>query len=146
MPAAWTRRTADEARTGGSCGLRQDSPYPQAPMEPSPTVPSIAAPEWPDAAPPLPAAVPLFGRDPLVRQLIDDLRSGDDRAVVLAGLGGVGKTRLAAELARALGVELGGRVGWIPLARASREGGLVTALAAGLGLPDVGRDRLPEAV
>jgi predicted ATPase len=100
---------------------------------------------WPAAAPPNPEW-PLIGRDALVAELLEDVVNGRRRAVVLAGLGGVGKTRLAAEVSRLAASELNGRVAWISLARASHQGGLASAVAAGFGIPAVEPDRVAGAV
>ncbi len=115
-------------------------------MDPSPTVEPGRALAWPDAAPPPPPAWPLIGRDEMVADLAAGLADGRRRAIALTGLGGVGKTRLAAEVARAVGRVLGGRVAWIPLASSSRDGGLAAAIAAGLAIAGRGRDPIVEAV
>ncbi len=103
-------------------------------------------PTWPEAAPPAEAAWPLIGRAELVRALADELSRGEPRATVLSGLGGAGKTRLAAEVAREVARSIGGRVAWISLAQAPRDGGLATAITVGLGLAGVESDRLAETV
>lgn len=59
------------------------------------------------------------GRD-IVGRLKEELAMGRSRLVILAGPGGVGKTTLAAEAARSLAYEFGGRVVW------SGAGGRVT--------------------
>jgi predicted ATPase len=115
-------------------------------MEPSPPNRPIPAAAWPDAAPPAEVAWPLIGRDELVDALVSDLSDGRRRAIVLTGLGGIGKTRLAAATARAVARALDGRVAWIRLANASREGGLAAAIAAGLGIANVEPDHVAEAV
>ncbi|MET9119505.1 helix-turn-helix domain-containing protein [Streptomyces longwoodensis] len=55
-------------------------------------------------APPAPpvATHPLFGRDAEARVLTDELASGTERLVTVVGLSGVGKTRLALEVAARL--------------------------------------------
>ncbi|MFI1004201.1 helix-turn-helix domain-containing protein [Streptomyces galbus] len=55
-------------------------------------------------APPVPpqATHPLFGRDAEARVLTDELVSGAERLVTVVGLSGVGKTRLALEVAARL--------------------------------------------
>ncbi len=103
---------------------------------------------WPDAAPPDPAW-PLIGRSALVADLVTDLLAapvaGSPRTQVLSGLGGVGKTRLAAEVAREVRAPFDGRVAWLWLHEASREGGLASAIAADLGLAGVEPDHLADA-
>src|SRR5215212_1496429 len=103
-------------------------------MDPSPTAPNPIAPTWPDAAPPIESRFPLVGRDELLLSLVAQVVDGEPVATVLTGLGGVGKTRLAAEIAHRLTARLEGRIAWISLSRAPRDGGLGTALAAGFGL------------
>ena len=106
-----------------------------------------SAPAWPDATPPPEATLPWFGRESLADELVDGLAAGDPRAVVLTGLGGVGKTRLAAEVARrAASGPFAGRVAWIELASAPRDGGLATALTAAFGVAGAEPDHLAEAV
>ena len=101
---------------------------------------------WPDAAPPVAAAWPLIGREELLGEIIAGLVAGNPRAIVLTGLGGVGKTRLAAEVARSVAPGFAGRVAWIPLASSSRDGGLASAIAAGLGIAAVRPDHVAESV
>jgi predicted ATPase/Tfp pilus assembly protein PilF len=121
-------------------------------MDPSPVVPQTSAPEpaWPDAVQPAPPHWPLIGRDDLVRQLVRALvaKPGEDahRAIALTGLGGIGKTRLAAEVARGVAPIFAGRVAWISLGQAPRDGGLAAAVAAGLGIAGIEPDHLAEAV
>jgi len=92
------------------------------------------------------AAWPLIGRDELLDGLVADLVDGRRRAIVLAGLGGIGKTRLAAAVARAVARPFGGRVAWIPLAGSSREGGLASAIGAGLGIARLEPANVAEAI
>ncbi|HEV7809997.1 MAG TPA: tetratricopeptide repeat protein [Candidatus Limnocylindrales bacterium] len=100
---------------------------------------------WPDAA--LPPVDPVFvGREPLATELLKELEHGPARAILLSGLGGVGKTRLALEVARRVAPAFDGRVAWIPLTHAVREGGLAPAIAAVLGLGEGRRDHLAEAL
>ena len=50
----------------------------------------------------------LVGRDPLVAEVVDRLEG--ERLVTLLGTGGIGQTRVAAEVARASGSGSGGDV------------------------------------
>ncbi len=72
--------------------------------EASPTFPAPSAPEQPDAQPPrrrLPSpATPLLGREQELANLHTYLQSPHARLITLVGPGGIGKTRLALELAR----------------------------------------------
>jgi predicted ATPase len=114
-------------------------------MDPSPDHRAFVA-AWPDAAPPPEAAWPVIGRDESVRELAAALIEGDPRAIVLSGLGGVGKTRLAAEVARTVAEMFDGRVAWIGLAGSPRDGGLAMAVGAGLGIAGVQPERLADSV
>ncbi|OBK14862.1 LuxR family transcriptional regulator [Mycobacterium asiaticum] len=69
---------------------------------------------------------------------IDDVRRilGDHRLVTLAGAGGVGKTRLAAEVARGATAEFGGGVWFVDLAPVSEPGLVPVAALRAFGLPD----------
>src|SRR4051794_30496598 len=106
---------------------------------------STPPPAWPDSVPPR-AETELVGRDSIVAELASGLIDGSDRAVVLSGLGGVGKTRLAAEIAARAWLPFEGRVAWIPLAQAAREGGLAAAVAASLEIAGGEPDHLADAV
>ena len=105
----------------------------------------LSATHWPKAAPPDPEW-PLFGREELVGELLEDLLTGRRPVIALAGLGGVGKTRLAAEVSRRLAEPLDGRIAWVSLTRASHEGGLASAVAAGFGIRGVEPERVAGAV
>jgi predicted ATPase len=115
---------------------------------PSPSVPSEPS-LWSRA--PVPALGPVFvGRDELVAGIVDDLSRGEPRALVLKGLGGVGKTRLAAEAAARIATGPEVHVAWIALGGAARAGGLagaiVQALDLGDGEPDHAVDAIAEAI
>ena len=111
-----------------------------------------AGPRLPGALPPVWENVPprnpgFTGRDQLLTDVRDALLSGG-RAVVqaLAGMGGVGKTQLAAEYAYrfASGYHV---VWWIAAEQAGLIGEQVAALAAGLGCaaPDADMDAAARA-
>ncbi|HEY8439629.1 MAG TPA: tetratricopeptide repeat protein, partial [Candidatus Limnocylindrales bacterium] len=110
-----------------------------------PTAPGRPQPAWPDAAQP-PVTTELIGRDALLTELLAELRDGSCRAVLLSGLGGVGTTRLAIEIADQLFDAFGGRVVWVSLAQVSRDSGLAATLAATLGLSGVEPDHVADAV
>ena len=104
---------------------------------PSPSHPGPRVTAWPDAA--LPGLDPTFlGRGAVVGELLEGLVAGDPRRVVLSGLGGVGKTRVAADVAWRAIEPFAGRVAWIALAHESPDGGLLSSVAAGLGVGDAG--------
>jgi predicted ATPase len=116
-----------------------------APIDRPSVTTSTPPPAWPDSVPPR-AETELVGRDSIVAELASGLIEGSDRAVLLSGLGGVGKTRLAAEIASRAWPVFRGRVAWIPLAQAGREGGLSGAIAAALEITGGEPDHLADAV
>lgn len=69
---------------------------------------------------------------------INDVRKylADNRLVTLAGTGGVGKTRLAAQIAAQAAAEFGGGVWFVDLAPVSRSDVVPVAMLRALGLPD----------
>ena len=108
---------------------------------PSPAATAV----WPSAAPPT-GEGPLLGRDDLVETLVEGLLGGRDRAVCLSGLGGVGKSRLAAAVAARVGASWDGRVAWIELGRLPRERAVMAGIAGGLDLDVAEPDHLAEVV
>jgi predicted ATPase/DNA-binding XRE family transcriptional regulator len=94
---------------------------------------------------PLPLTA-LVGRDPDLQTLRRWLADPVARLVTLVGPGGVGKTRLALELARIIADEGSVRVGFVSLA-AIRDTSLVApTIAESLGLSDVTALDLPRRV
>jgi predicted ATPase len=105
-----------------------------------------AAAGWPRpaAAPPVPLT-PTVGRDDSIRQLAGLLADGE-RLVTLTGPGGVGKTRVALEVARTVDGVFPGRIHFVPLA-AVREAGLaVRTIADQLGVRTEGSRPVREAL
>src|SRR5512145_2682953 len=92
---------------------------------------------------PLPATV-LLGRDPDVQTLRAWLADPAARLITLIGPGGVGKTRLALELARAILDEGETRVVFAPLAAIRDPGLAACAIAEALGLADISASDLPR--
>ena len=87
-----------------------------------------------DARPPLPAPPgPLVGREAQVRALHDEIESGA-RCITLVGPPGIGKTRLALELARLVEPGLAGGVWWVPLREVRRVEGVAQEIHRRLGL------------
>lgn len=80
---------------------------------------------------------PLVGRDGPVREIADLLATA--RLVTLTGVGGVGKTRLALEVARRARQE-GGHAAFVDLSVASDGTGVVDAMFAALRLPPAARN------
>jgi transcriptional regulator with XRE-family HTH domain len=92
---------------------------------------------------PLPLTA-LLGRDAEMRLLRDWLADPAGRLITLVGPGGVGKTRLALELARALADEGAARVVFVPLAAIRNPVFVAPAIAEALGLAGATAVDLPK--
>src|SRR5262245_18566561 len=79
----------------------------------------------------------LLGRDADVQTLRHWLADPAARLITLTGPGGVGKTRLALELARGIEAESSARVVFVPLAAMRDPAFVAPAIAEHLGLSDV---------
>src|SRR5215471_2076378 len=88
----------------------------------------------------------LLGRDADVETLRRWFADPAARLITLVGPGGVGKTRLALELARAIADEDTTRVVFVSLAALRDPAFLAPAIAEALGLPDVTASELPRRV
>jgi predicted ATPase len=88
------------------------------------------------------APAPLFGRDDDLREVVALLRSGTARLVTLTGPGGVGKTRLALEVAAAVGGEFPDGTAVVELAALQDVGLVLPTVARQLGLQPAGPDDL----
>jgi predicted ATPase/DNA-binding XRE family transcriptional regulator len=86
----------------------------------------------------------LLGRDTDVRALRDLLADPAARLITLLGPGGVGKTRLALELAREIADEDGCRVLFVGLAAVRNAAFVAPAIAEALGVSDDARFDLPR--
>ena len=86
----------------------------------------------------------LLGRDADVETLRHWLADPAARLITLTGPGGVGKSRLALELARAIEAESGSRVVFVPLAAVRDPAFVAPAIAEALGLSDVTALDLPR--
>ena len=91
---------------------------------------------------PLPPTA-LLGRDADLQTLRQWLADPAARLVTLTGPGGVGKTRLALEIARAISAKGTARVAFVPLAAVRSSAFVAAAIAEGLGLSDVTATDLP---
>ena len=94
---------------------------------------------------PVPPTV-LLGRDADVQTLRQWLADPAARLITLLGPGGVGKTRLALELARAIANESATRVIFVPLAAIQDPAFVESAIAEAFGLVDVAARDLPRRV
>ena len=90
------------------------------------------------------ALTPLLGRDGDVETLRQWLAEPAVRLITLTGPGGVGKTRLALELARAIAEEGATRVVFAPLATIRDPGLAACAIAEAFGLADISASDLPR--
>ena len=87
---------------------------------------------------------PLLGRDTDVQALRRLLVDPAVRLITLIGPGGVGKTRLGLELARAIAEEGSTRVAFVPLAAIRDPALAACAIAEALGLADISAFDLPR--
>jgi predicted ATPase/transcriptional regulator with XRE-family HTH domain len=88
----------------------------------------------------------LLGRDTDVQTLRQWLAGAHPRLITIVGPGGVGKTRLALELARAIADEGATRVVFAPLAAIRDPGLAACAIAEAVGLADISASDLPRRV
>lgn len=86
----------------------------------------------------------ILGRDADVRTLRQWLADPAARLITLIGPGGVGKTRLALEVARAIADESATRVLFVPLAAIRDPAFVESAIAEAFGLVDVTARELPR--
>jgi transcriptional regulator with XRE-family HTH domain len=86
----------------------------------------------------------VIGRDADVQTLRHWLADPAARLITLTGPGGVGKTRLALEIARAVATESTTRVVFVPLAAIRNPAYVASAIAEALGLSDITPLDLPR--
>src|SRR6186713_2049021 len=92
------------------------------------------------------ALTALLGRDTDMQTLRQWLADPAARLITLLGPGGVGKTRLALELARGIGDESATRVAFVRLATIRDPQLAACAIAEALGLADISASDLPSRV
>jgi predicted ATPase len=85
----------------------------------------------------------FVGRRSEIAELVELLSSDGVRLVTLTGPGGVGKTRLAIEVARAAADRFADGVAFVPLAARAHDD-FLEAIATAIGLSDLGQQPLPE--
>jgi len=96
---------------------------------------------------PLPAALTaLLGRDADIETLRQWLNHPVSRLITIVGPGGVGKTRIALEIAHAVADERTTRVGFVQLAAIRDSAFVASAIAEALGLSDATAADLPQRV
>jgi predicted ATPase/DNA-binding XRE family transcriptional regulator len=101
-----------------------------------------AADEWSGVVLPLPLTA-FLGRDADVQTLRHWLADAAVRLVTLTGAGGAGKTRLAMEIARAIGAEGATRVVFVPMAAIRNPAFVALTIAEAFGLTDATAHNLP---
>ncbi|MEW6223513.1 MAG: tetratricopeptide repeat protein [Chloroflexota bacterium] len=106
---------------------------------------STPAPRWPAAVPETPDA-PLVGRAAELEELRRLTLDGEARFVTLIGIGGVGKSRLAAELAIRELAARDGRIAFVALDAVSDASLVLPAIAGALGVADEPGRSVVEAV
>ncbi|MEA2523389.1 MAG: hypothetical protein QOF73_616, partial [Thermomicrobiales bacterium] len=114
-------------------------------------IPPQAAPVRPRAAPERPASLPqpltsFVGRNREVVAVAALLRSPEIRLVTLTGPGGVGKTRLALQVAEKLAPEFSNGAAFVDLAAVRDPGLVLPAVAAVLGVREVPDRQLIDAL
>ena len=91
-------------------------------------------------------ATSLIGREREIRAVIDLLSSSDSPVVTLTGPGGIGKTRLAIEVARRACNELLANVFFVPLAPINDPERVAPAIASVFGVRDPTNGKLTERI
>jgi len=95
---------------------------------------------------PPPCATATVGRERDIGEIVELVSAGDVRLVTLTGPGGVGKTRVALEVARAVGPRFGDGVCWVELAGVARAEHVSSTVAAALDLRLVQGENVDDAL
>lgn len=139
-PPSAIAQLMDCCRSQMSAPARPTQTRRRARADKPPSLPVALSLETPQT--PTPALMPavrtrFFGRAAEVERILTLLRDPAVACVTLTGLGGVGKTRLALEIASRLQTEGEFTLFWIPLLAAAHPNQLLGAIAEALGLPRV---------
>lgn len=120
-------------------GYRMARPALAVPESPAPAgKPRLEIIAKPDFSPPHPSG-PLFGRETCIERLISAISEGEDAVITLVGPAGVGKSRLALEVARHFADR--GEIGVSYVSLASRSSEKEVHDMIGAALEPVGADR-----
>ena len=87
-----------------------------------------------------------IGRTADIRTLTTRLRAGETRLLTLTGPGGVGKTRLALEAARAVAADFADGTGYVSLAAVERPADVAAAIISAFGIVPLPGESDEEAV
>jgi predicted ATPase len=106
--------------------------------------PAVSSTPWPLADTTLPDYLtPFIGRETELAAIGERLRAGHERLITLVGPGGIGKTRLAQQVASTYGAMFRDGACFVPLAQTPTVGSIPAAIVEALGLSFVASQRSP---